>query len=169
METPAGLARLLRTAGSSDLIHIHGDSAALVCLPALGRHTAVITLAGCHLLRRAGRVRGAVVRLGLRQDEAGFVYSREDGEPMQPRSLTHACQEAIGATGLPRIRFHDLRYAHAAHLLASGIHPKVASERLGRPVPRPQAHRLAQGAGLRAVPHPPSGAWPARRSALASR
>ena len=34
-------------------------------------------------------------------------------------------------TTLPRIRFHDLRHAHATHLLSSGIHPKVASERLG--------------------------------------
>jgi integrase len=32
---------------------------------------------------------------------------------------------------LPRIRFHDLRRAHATHLLASGVHPKIASERLG--------------------------------------
>ena len=32
---------------------------------------------------------------------------------------------------LPRIRFHDLRHAHATHLLASGVHPKIASERLG--------------------------------------
>jgi integrase len=30
----------------------------------------------------------------------------------------------------PRSR-HDLRHAHATHMLASGIHPKVASERLG--------------------------------------
>jgi integrase len=27
-------------------------------------------------------------------------------------------------------RFHDLRHAHATHLLSSGVHPKVASERL---------------------------------------
>jgi integrase len=32
---------------------------------------------------------------------------------------------------LPRIRFHDLRHAHATHLLSSGVHPKVASGRLG--------------------------------------
>ena len=30
----------------------------------------------------------------------------------------------------PRSR-HDLRHARATHMLASGIHPKVASERLG--------------------------------------
>ena len=37
---------------------------------------------------------------------------------------------AIGKIKLPRIRFHDLRHAHATHLLSSGMHPKVASERL---------------------------------------
>jgi len=33
--------------------------------------------------------------------------------------------------GLPRVRFHDLRHTHATQLLASGVHPKIASERLG--------------------------------------
>ena len=37
----------------------------------------------------------------------------------------------IEKTGLPVCRFHDLRHAHATHMLANGIHPKVASERLG--------------------------------------
>jgi len=36
-----------------------------------------------------------------------------------------------GGTALPRIRFRDLRHAHATHLLASGVRLKVASERLG--------------------------------------
>jgi integrase len=82
---------------------------------------------------RAHRVRQAegLLRLGIRQDDATFVYAREDGEPIQPRSLTHAWQMMIGRTALPRVRFHDLRHAHATHLLSNGIHPKVASERLG--------------------------------------
>jgi integrase len=29
------------------------------------------------------------------------------------------------------VRLHDLRHSHATHLLASGVHPKVAQERLG--------------------------------------
>ena len=32
---------------------------------------------------------------------------------------------------LPRVRFHDLRHSHATQLLADGIHPKIAQERLG--------------------------------------
>ena len=82
---------------------------------------------------RAHRLRQAeeLLRLGIRQDDATFVYAREDGEPMQPRSLTHAWQMTIGKINLPRVRFHDLRHAHATHLLSNGVHPKVASERLG--------------------------------------
>jgi len=29
------------------------------------------------------------------------------------------------------VRFHDLRHSHATQLLAEGIHPKIAQERLG--------------------------------------
>jgi integrase len=80
-----------------------------------------------HRLRQAEEL----LRIGIRQSEATFVYAREDGEPMQPRSLTHAWQMMVGRTALPRVRFHDLRHAHATHMLSSGVHPKVASERLG--------------------------------------
>jgi len=80
-----------------------------------------------HRLRQAEEL----LRLGIRQNDATFVYAREDGEPMQPRSLTHAGQQMIARTSLPRLRLHDLRHAHATHLLSSGVHVKVASERLG--------------------------------------
>jgi integrase len=72
-----------------------------------------------------------LLRLGIRQSEDGFVYAREDGQPIQPRSISQAWREKLATLTLPRIRFHDLRHAHATHLLGSGIHPKIASERLG--------------------------------------
>jgi integrase len=34
-------------------------------------------------------------------------------------------------SGLPHVRFHDLRHAHATLMLLQGVHPKVVSERLG--------------------------------------
>jgi len=43
----------------------------------------------------------------------------------------HEWLKAIEGTALPRIRFHDLRHSHATHMLASGVHVKIASERLG--------------------------------------
>jgi integrase len=72
-----------------------------------------------------------MLRLGVRLTETGFVAALEDGSPMQPTFITHEWVRIIRGTTLPRIRFHDLRHAHATHMLSSGIHPKVASERLG--------------------------------------
>jgi integrase len=101
--------------------------------PKSGRGRSVAMSATVAAELRAYRVRQAedLLRLGVRQTDDTFVYTREDGEPMQPRSLTHAWQVTVVTTALPRIRFHDLRHAHATHLLKSGVHPKVASERLG--------------------------------------
>ena len=45
--------------------------------------------------------------------------------------MTHAFADFITERGLKRIRLHDLRHSHATHMLAAGVHPKVASERLG--------------------------------------
>jgi integrase len=82
---------------------------------------------------KAWRVRQAqeLLKLGSRPDGDTFVVTQADGSPLQPRSLTHEWVRVLGTTKLPRIRFHDLRHAHATHMLASGVHPKVASERLG--------------------------------------
>jgi integrase len=82
---------------------------------------------------KAHRVRQAEeqLRLGLRPDADSFVVAQVDGSPLQPRSLTHEWVRIIGKTSLPRIRFHDLRHTHASQMLAAGVHPKIASERLG--------------------------------------
>ena len=81
-----------------------------------------------HRLRQAEEL----LRLGIRQGDAIFVYAREDGEP-DAAAQPHAGMDDGDrqACKLPRIRFHDLRHAHATHLLSNGVHPKVASERLG--------------------------------------
>ena len=71
------------------------------------------------------------LRLGLRPDVDSFVVAQVDGSPIQPRSLTHEWVRLISKTDLPRIRFHDLRHTHASQMLSAGVHPKVASERLG--------------------------------------
>lgn len=82
---------------------------------------------------RAHRARQAEeqLRLGVRPDADSFVVAQVDGSPLQPQSLTHEWVRLIGRTDLPRIRFHDLRHSHASQMLASGVHPKIASERLG--------------------------------------
>lgn len=73
-----------------------------------------------------------LLKLGVRQSGNTLLCARADGEPMQPRSLTHEFTRLVARiTEVPRIRFHDLRHSHATHLLLAGVHPKVAQERLG--------------------------------------
>jgi integrase len=70
--------------------------------------------------------------LGIALTADAFVVAQADGRPLQPRSITHQWHLLLAKhEALPRIRFHDLRHAHATHMLASGVHPKIASERLG--------------------------------------
>ncbi|WP_062225700.1 tyrosine-type recombinase/integrase [Aureimonas frigidaquae] len=71
------------------------------------------------------------LQLGIRPDDNSFVVAQIDGKPLQPNSLTHEWTRILAKTALPRIRFHDLRHSHATQMLAAGIHPKVAQERLG--------------------------------------
>ena len=84
-------------------------------------------------LRRA-RVAQAeeLLKVGVRLADQTHVIVQVDGRPLQPNSLTHEFVRLLAkAKGLPRIRFHDLRHTHATHLLANGVHSKVAQERLG--------------------------------------
>ena len=93
----------------------------------LKRRPTVVEELRAHRLRQAEEL----LRLGTRLSDETFVCAREDGEPLQPNSFTHDWDRKIAQTALPRIRFHDLHHAHATHMLASGVHPKIASERLG--------------------------------------
>ena len=73
-----------------------------------------------------------LLRVGVRLGDQTHVVAQEDGNPLQPNSLTPEFVRILAkARDLPRIRFHDLRHTHATHLLTSGVHPKVAQERLG--------------------------------------
>jgi integrase len=68
--------------------------------------------------------------LGAKLTRDSFVYALGDGEPVKPDTFSTMWGQ-WSANREPRVRFHDLRHAHATHMLASGIHPKIAQERLG--------------------------------------
>ena len=83
---------------------------------------------------RSHRVQQAqeLLKLGVPLTDDALVVAQADGCPLQPRSITRQWLTLLSNNKtLPRIRFHDLRHAHATHMLASGVHPKIASERLG--------------------------------------
>jgi integrase len=80
-----------------------------------------------HRLRQAEDL----LRLGQRQTNDTHLCLRAAGEFWTPRSFTLKFIQLIRRSELPRIRLHDLRHAHATHLLTTNIHPKVVQERLG--------------------------------------
>jgi integrase len=82
---------------------------------------------------RHHRVRQAqeLLQVGIRLTENHHLVAQADGSPLQPNSLTHAFATFVAERNLKRVRLHDLRHSHATHMLAAGVHPKVASERLG--------------------------------------
>jgi integrase len=63
--------------------------------------------------------------------DSGSACTREDGSGVHPHSLSDAFERHVRRSGLPVIRFHDLRHTHASLMLRSGVHPKVVQERLG--------------------------------------
>lgn len=73
----------------------------------------------------------AFTKSGLAISNDSFVCGYPDGRIMQPTRITHEWIRLIRKTGLPSYRFHDLRRAHAMHMLTSGAHPKFVSKRLG--------------------------------------
>lgn len=84
------------------------------------------------LKRHRLRTAEELLKLGAKVEPDTPVVSREDGSPLQPNSLTHEFVRILAKTrNVQKIRYHDLRHTHATHLLANGVHPKVAQERLG--------------------------------------
>lgn len=70
-------------------------------------------------------------QFGAGYQDHDLVVCYDDGRPQDPRNLLRHYERIIKRSGLPYIRFHDLRHTHATMLLQLGEHPKVVSERLG--------------------------------------
>jgi integrase len=71
------------------------------------------------------------LKAGIHHSIDQFVCAHADGRMMQPTWITHEWLRVIRGTQLPNYRFDDLRHTHAVHLLASGVSPTIASQRLG--------------------------------------
>lgn len=63
------------------------------------------------------------------------MFVNPAGKALNPESLTQLFNRKVASSGLPRIRFHDLRHTHASLLIAIGVPIKVVSERLGHAHP----------------------------------
>ncbi len=60
-----------------------------------------------------------------------WVFTDGDGQPVHPEAARHSFRRIVDNSGVPRIRFHDLRHTHGSLLIKEGVPVKVVSERLG--------------------------------------
>jgi integrase len=67
---------------------------------------------------------------GSAWQDASLVCTRENGSHILLHTASVRFSKIARRLGLA-ISFHDLRHAHATHLLAAGVPPKAVAERLG--------------------------------------
>jgi len=60
-----------------------------------------------------------------------LVFASDIGTPIDHGNVYHRFVALVKKAEVPRISFHGLRHTHATLLMKHGVHPKVASERLG--------------------------------------
>jgi hypothetical protein len=75
-----------------------------------------------------------------------WVFSTRNGTSINGRNLSRAYYQAIIQSGVPSIRFHDLRHTHASLLLAEGENLRVIADRLGHSQVSFTAHTYTRAA-----------------------
>lgn len=74
---------------------------------------------------------GTVEALRRLTGRRGLVFADEDGRALHPESVARIFKRLAKRSGLPEIRFHDLRHSHVAHLIEAGVDPLTISRRVG--------------------------------------
>lgn len=70
-------------------------------------------------------------RAGKDWNEAGFVFTTETGQPMDPRNVLRAMTTAATKAGLDHVNVHTLRHSAATAWLEAGVNVKAVSTLLG--------------------------------------
>lgn len=72
------------------------------------------------------------LRYGTLYEDQGLVFTTTVGTPLEPSNIDRrSFKPLLKEAGLRSIRFHDLRHTCATLMLAQGVNPKIAQERLG--------------------------------------
>src|ERR671921_307037 len=72
------------------------------------------------------------MKSGSRHEDQDLIFATNVGTPLNPENLVkRSFKPLLKKTGLPEIRFHDLRHTCATLLLGRGVHPKLVQELLG--------------------------------------
>ena len=99
---------------------------------AAGRRTIVISPTMIDSLRKHLEEQEEYKKvLGKKWEENDLIFPSKLGTPLHQANMFREYKELLKETGLPLLRFHDLRHTSATLLLTQGVHPKIVQERLG--------------------------------------
>ena len=72
------------------------------------------------------------LKAGEKWEENGLVFASSKGTPLDAQNIVNRYfKPLLYRTGLPDIRWHDLRHTCATLLLGRGVHPKMVQHLLG--------------------------------------
>lgn len=71
------------------------------------------------------------LKAGPKWRDYNLVFATPTGNCVARQNIQASFRMYVKRSGLPKIRFHDLRHTHATLLLRQGVNPKIVSERLG--------------------------------------
>ncbi len=83
------------------------------------------------VLRMQRRLQAEEELRAAEYEVSDYVFTKERGGAYHPQYLSRLLGKISVEVGLPRLTAHGLRHTSATLMLASGIPPKVAAERLG--------------------------------------
>lgn len=83
------------------------------------------------LERRRAQVAQWATRPGYCTADATYIFVREDGRLMPPSYITDHFRQKMARSGLPKLRFHDLRHTCATLLLHEGCTLREIQSYLG--------------------------------------
>ena len=61
----------------------------------------------------------------------GLMFATRNGTSFSHRNIERHFKKSLVKSGLPEIRFHDLRHTFASIMLSQNVHPKTVQEALG--------------------------------------
>jgi len=87
------------------------------------------------VLRKQRKLQTSERLAALDWEETDYVFTKPAGGHYHPHYLSRLLGTYSAELGLPRLTAHGLRHTSATLMLASGVPPKVAAERLGHADP----------------------------------
>ncbi len=88
-----------------------------------------------HVLLRQRKLQATEQLAAVSWEESDYVFTKPGGGPYHPQYLSKLLRTYTAELGLPRLTAHGLRHTSATLMLASGVPPKVAADRLGHADP----------------------------------